>query len=1298
MKPVERKSLGVAAVLASFGLALGWLAAQPLVQVGAAPENGGSTLAPAGVRTAFGQSPMYFEENRGQTTDQVRFLSRGPGYQLFLTPTEQVMRLSAGARSDALRISLVGGSQVPKLSGEGLQAAKSNYFGSRQITDISDYDRVRYAEVYPGIDLVFYGNAHELEYDFVVAPGKDPAQIRLAYSGAENMQLNDDGDLVLKLDGGTVVQKKPVIYQMLAGGRVPVAGRYVVGGGMQVAFDVGAYDASQPLVIDPILSYSTYLGGTAADQANAVATDSNGNVYVAGSTDSTDFPTKDQLAVKGTNGTGRDAFVTKYSNVGTRVYSTYFSGDGDDAALAIAVDSNGNAHIGGESDSSNVADAQLDADHPGSADAFVAKLGSGGNTVSYSTYLSGNAVDSIRGIAVDTAGDIYVTGSTTSSDFTNQTKPGGMDAFIGKIRPTVNGATGLIYLTYLGGTGSDSGNAIALDSTGAAYVAGNTDSNDFPIVSGSAQTVAGGLGDAFVTKLNALGNQFVYSSYLGGSGADAARGLALDGSGNAYLTGFTDSANFPSSTGAPDSNGAGRDAFVTKFNPGGTARVYSTYLSGGGEDEATAIAVDGDGQAYVTGFTGSADLTFTTDPNEAPYEGNSNGDDVFVIKLNTAGTGVLYHTYLGGNGADRANGIALDKTRNAFVVGVVDANDFDVTAATAPQSAFGGVQDAFVSKISVTGTLRFTKTEVKDNEGAGASTVVKVIREGQSTVAITATCTGTAGTATSPSDFTGAGGTLFWEAGDNSEQTCPVNLPNDNPKVVEDKETVIFTLSNVQTTDLVDVSARVLGANPASATLTILDDEKPGHAEFAKDKYRLPEGTVDTATSPSTAEDVMVARVDGSDGELEIICVTAVATVKAVSTNGLADASDFTARGAATDTRSTVTRLRWANGDATPKRCPVVLSDDANFEKTEEVALSLLVPTADTPSAGTRLQQNFQLANDVAIDKAVLELLDNDGISDVRFTASSFTGSEEAEAVTLTLQRIDQGAPIGGVSVCVETQNGLASAPADFARRARFNAEVSTSPCGPDDPARVFWASGDNADKTIEVAIADDSLVEGNETFTVFLSEPLGHNADGAVNDGAKVTLGTPNSVNVTVTDNDTGSGSGTTSGVAGSTGIRIPAGSGILIQLDGLNAAPFGFATAVSGLDVEFLTGAAVTVANMDPPGSNIVITATPPSTALLDIILACTADGCARIPADRIRGSASGVLARDITIRDGEGFLDADGVANGRVEITLVFVRSPTATQPGGSGDDDGGGALGLGLLLVLLPGVWLRRRRAR
>lgn len=693
----------------------------PLTQPDAASQ--------ARVAQAYGQLPLSFEANQGQVDGQVNFLSRGSGYTLFLKPSEVVLALgqvsaasgqcSAGEET-VLRMQLVGGNSAAQAIGLNQQAGKSNYLigsdTSQWHTNIANYGKVQFQNVYAGVDLIYYGNQRQLEYDFVLAPGADPQAIRLAFQGAAGMALDAHGNLVLHTAGDDVIEHAPVLYQETNGVRQAVSGHYVLEGNDQIGFAVGAHNASLQLVIDPVLSYCTYLGGNGNDEGHGIAVDGSGNAYVTGYTVSTHFPTKNpwQSAYSGL----RDVFVTKLNSTGSGlVYSTYLGGSGDDTGYGIAIDSAGNAYVIGTTDSANFPTAYAyQTALGGTNDAFVAKLNASGSALIYSTYFGGSSFDEARGIAVDGAGNAFVAGWTNSpADFpitmgAFQTAGSGIgDAFVARLNTTASGAASLVYSTYLGGSGSDRGFAVAVDGSLNAYVTGRTFSPDFPTTPGAFQTTFPGSADVFVAKVNSAGSALVYGTFLGGSsGGGYGTAIAVDSSGCAYVTGWVSITDFPTMNALQPIFGGGIDAFVSRLNPSGSALLYSTYLGGsaqenpGGNDNIGGIAVDGSGNAYVTGFTLSSNFpTKNPLPGQSAFHGMT---DVFVAKINTSLAGaasLVFSTYLGGNDAEEGYGIAVDTSGNVYVTGESQSNDFPTTKGAFQRNKSGGVhsEEAFVTKI-----------------------------------------------------------------------------------------------------------------------------------------------------------------------------------------------------------------------------------------------------------------------------------------------------------------------------------------------------------------------------------------------------------------------------------------------------------------------------------------------------------------------------------------------------------------------------------------------------------------------
>ena len=665
--------------------------------------------------------PTAFEANRGQTSPQVKYLARGNGYDLFLTPREAVLRMRHHAKDSALRIQWVAADPAPIITPEQELPGRVNYMrgkdSSSWLTNIQTFGKVRLAHVYDGIDLVVYGNQQDFEYDFVVAPHANAKQIRLGFDGADGVTLSNSGDLVLKVNGDELRQHKPVIYQSIGGEKKMIAGRFLLAKDNTASFEVGAYDHGQPLIIDPTLSYSTYLGGTNDERGTAIAADSSGRAYVSGVTDSLDYPVKG--GVQSTNHGGTDVFVTKmWATGGGVIYSTYIGGsdfDGSDFFSGLAVDRFGNAYVAGETGS---------VDFPGTltgpgggTDAFALKLNATGNVLMYSVRIGGTAGDEADALALDSDGNVYLTGlvdhtGDNGDPQTFPTTPGTFDTtwncdtycgFVAKLGPTGN----LIYSAFIDGSHLQP-TGIGIDSSRYAYVTGWVRSG-LRTTAGSVMpnppTKNGSCGNctsAFAMKISPAAKSVAYSTYLGGNGNDTGRGIAVL-NGNAYITGGTASTNFPTTSGAFHRTLKGTlDAFVTKLNTAGSGLVYSTYLGGTGLDEGHSIAVNSSGQAFVVGNTNSTDFP-VKNAIDSTYNG---GLDVFVARLWATGGGLQYATYFGGStgdapgtgGDDDGLSIRIDANDNAYITGYTQATDFPTTPGAFQRTLRG--QDAFVAKIA----------------------------------------------------------------------------------------------------------------------------------------------------------------------------------------------------------------------------------------------------------------------------------------------------------------------------------------------------------------------------------------------------------------------------------------------------------------------------------------------------------------------------------------------------------------------------------------------------------------------
>jgi hypothetical protein len=680
----------------------------------------------------YGRLPINFEPNVGQTDEKVKFTARGQGYSLFLTDSEAVLALKKDEKNEhaVVRMQIDGALSSPKISGLGATTSKTNYFiGSnpeKWRTSVSNYKQVKYESVYEGVDLVYYGNGQQLEYDFLVAPNSDPNQIRLKFAGLKSAKIEKEtGDLLLETGGGTIRQHAPVVYQDIDGERKPIAGSYAIQNSklkiknseekeFSISFKLGEYDKSKELVIDPILAYGSYLGGTVFDEGRAIAVDSAGNAYVVGTSASLNFPTTAgtikpaMLPATNANQYWYDAFVTKVNPTGTAlVFSTYFGGrNGSESGSGVAVDANGNVLFSGTTMANDLPTVNAyQTTFGGTDDAFAAKLNSNGSAIIYSTYLGGNNTDLGGKIALNQAtGDAVYAGYASSGNF--PTTPGAYKPQL--CNNTPGSCNGIFYsgsyVVKLTATGSavystlfDMGvNDVALDASDNAVLGGTAGA--IPATPGAYQTTSTGGIEGFIAKLNPAGNSLVFGTFLGGGlQSDRINSIAIDAAGSIYATGQTENTGFPTTAGAFDQtfNGS-EDAFVTKFNPAGSALVFSTFLGGSGKDQAFGIALGTDNSAFIAGET----LSQTTFPLRNSING-TNGS-IFVTHLNADATALVYSSLLGVGGA---YDIAVDGANGAYITGhttsvVVTPNSFQPMKGEATST--GSNKDAFVIKLTPT--------------------------------------------------------------------------------------------------------------------------------------------------------------------------------------------------------------------------------------------------------------------------------------------------------------------------------------------------------------------------------------------------------------------------------------------------------------------------------------------------------------------------------------------------------------------------------------------------------------------
>ncbi|HSQ23176.1 MAG TPA: PQQ-dependent sugar dehydrogenase, partial [Pyrinomonadaceae bacterium] len=825
----------------------------------ALPVQKTSAIDEGKLRQLFADLPLAFELNTGQAGPHVKFLARGPRAQLLLSSGEAAL-LTVSLK---FRFKFSGANPGANVRGEQQLIERRNYLLGNNCakwqTDVPTFRRVRYESIYPGIDLTYYGNHHEIEYDFTVAPGADPKAIRLAFDRDVSRKITMNGDLVLRKGRQEIVERRPQIYQEINGARRTVEGHYVLLSKSEVGFEIGDYDESKTLIIDPTLVYSTYLGGSNDDSGSSIALDSNGHIYVTGTTSSANFPTQGPAAAnkKGLS----DIFVTRFDGAtGNILYSTYVGGSGIDRADGIATDSNGNAYVVGRVDSTSTdfpatAGSFAPAYRGGDFDGVVFKLNPQGNGLVYSGFLGGEENDSTEGIAVDLNGVAYVTGGTKSNSFPTSvgtyqgSRAGDTDAFLTKINAS---GSGLLYSTFIGGAGTDRGSGVVLGSNGIAYVAGFGASPDFP-TEDPFQAGFGGSFDAFVAKFdtNASGiSSLVFCSNLGGSGDDKAFGIAIDSSAsNVYVVGQTSSNNFPALNPAQPTSGGSFDAFIAKISNTGT-KVYATYYGGSGDDRGTGIAVNATG-VYVTGFTASTNLPVVT-----PLQLNSGGGfDAFVAKLNPAGNSFLYSTYLGGAANENfvaavtaTNPITVD-TSNAYVTGYTASTNFPTAAPL--QLGNAGGQDAFVAKIAditpaADFSLSLTPVSRTVNPGGGTTYTATVTPAGGFTGNISLSIAGLPNDATS--NFSPAAISIT-DASSKSSTLTITTTGNTPPGIYS--LNVTATSGNLQHS----FPGQLIVSGPATANLSLTKTASPNPGvTLANLTYRL---TV-TNNGPSPATNVVV--------------------------------------------------------------------------------------------------------------------------------------------------------------------------------------------------------------------------------------------------------------------------------------------------------------------------------------------------------------------------------------------------------------------------------------------------------
>jgi len=742
----------------------------PEAMPGATPSASKPTM--LALERAYGEMPLYFIENCGQLDGQVAYYLPGSDKTLYFT-AEGVTFALTGRRQTvdsrqgeedpflpadfspspdlpfspslsrwAVKLDFVDANPAVQPVGESSLEMVVSYFKGKPEdwhTGLRTYSRLVYRDLWPGIDLVYYGTVNQLKYEFVVHPGADPAQIRLAYRGASDVRLNAVGQLEVTTPVGSFTDDTPVAYQEIGGQRVPVKMSYELPMTDEVnpvtnspfSFAIGDYDATRPLILDPaILLYSGFIGGNGEEQAYDIAVDNTGNAYVVGFTGSSNFPTIEGPDLIFNGGT-YDVFIAKIRADGAGlVYAGFLGGTGDEEGSGVAVDNLGNAYITGYTGSTDfpVLNGPDLSFNGGTYDVFIAKINTTGTALIYSGFLGGSDSDYGLDIILDEANAVYITGRTASSNFPTVIGPdlsfnGTYDAFVTKVNAA---GDSLVYSGFVGGNNDERSYSIAIDDAQNVYITGWTKSDDFPTTNGFDQ-VYNGLEDAFVVKVDNDGTTLAYASFLGSGGDDRGYGVAVDDAGYAYVTGYTNSPGFPTISGGMDTTHNGNyDAFVAKVHPNGSNLSYASFLGGSGNDYAYNIAIDTQGNSYVTGYTASTNF-----PTIGGLDATHNGgiEDVFVVKVNETGTALAYAGYIGGSSAERGTDIAIDVIGNAYVTGYTQSSDFSVVGG--PDLSYNDNSDAFVAKISAIHTV---SGSVVDASGDGIANVLLTTSANDSTL------------------------------------------------------------------------------------------------------------------------------------------------------------------------------------------------------------------------------------------------------------------------------------------------------------------------------------------------------------------------------------------------------------------------------------------------------------------------------------------------------------------------------------------------------------------------------------
>ncbi|MFN9337858.1 MAG: SBBP repeat-containing protein [Candidatus Kapaibacterium sp.] len=600
-----------------------------------------------------------------------------------------------------------------------------SYIKSNETFEAQSFESVRLDNIVDGIDVVYYTDNNVPRYDYIVKPFANPKSLRLNVEGAISISANSKDNLTLKTSLGEIQQHGLFVYQNIGNSKKKIECSFSVSHDNTISFNLGEYDVSKPLIIDPLV-FSTYIGGSSFETGNGIALDASGNIYVTGTTQSTNFPTVSGSYDVSANGS-TDIFVSKFNASGTTLlYSTYIGGSNNDQSNDIAVDGSGNVYITGFTKSTNfpvTSGIFQNSYGGGSDDIFVTKLNSTGTSLVYSTFIGGSDQDIARGLALDASGNVFITGTTKSTNYDitsgvfQNTIAGDGDVFVTKVNST---GAALLYSTYIGGTALDDANDIVIDGSGNAYITGYAVSTNYDVTAGVYQMAFGGsffFGDAFVTKVNPTGSALVFSTYLGGFDDDFGQGIAIDASNNVYITGYTYSNNYDLQSAFQSALSGTTDAVVTKLNSTGTALLYSTYIGGSDEDVGFAISVNSNNQAIICGGTWSTDYDITSGSFQTTNNGNY---ECLVTMFSSAGNTLSYSSYFGGTVYDAAKNICLDNGGNPYITGSTESTNFDITSGVY-QTTFAGGSDAFVTKFGIGASLTVNSPNTNVTWCAGTS-------------------------------------------------------------------------------------------------------------------------------------------------------------------------------------------------------------------------------------------------------------------------------------------------------------------------------------------------------------------------------------------------------------------------------------------------------------------------------------------------------------------------------------------------------------------------------------------------